>query len=135
MSQAHHFIIIDDNELDLFIIEKFLSLAKIALSIQRFNSAEDGLHYVETHGDSMPSTIILLDLQMPVMNGFDFVDVYAGFKETWRNKITIYILSSTVDRGDIEKIKQNPYIVDLISKPLDIEILKKKLEQKIDHRL
>ena len=131
MSAGYHFIIIDDNELDLFIIEKFLSLAELALSIQRFSSAEDGLRYIEANGDSMPATIILLDLQMPVMNGFDFVDAYASFSESLRSKITIYILSSTVDRGDIERIKQNPFIVDLISKPLDVDVLKHKLAQRL----
>ena len=127
---GYHFIIIDDNELDLFIIEKFLSLSDISLSIQRFSWAEDGLKYIEANGSSMPLTIVLLDLQMPVMNGFDFVDAYAAFEETLRNKITIYILSSTVDRGDIERIKRNPFIVDLISKPLDVDVLKAKLEKR-----
>jgi CheY-like chemotaxis protein len=128
MSSGYHFIIIDDNELDLFIIEKFLGLSEIALSIQCFSSAEDGLHYFEANGETIHPSIILLGLQMPVMNGFDFVEAYASLDDSLRNKITIYILSSTVDRGDIERIKQNPFIVDLISKPLDVDVLKQKLE-------
>ncbi len=122
-----HFILIDDNELDLFISQKFLTMSGMATSIRTFNSAEEGLEVIVKESGNLPETILLLDLQMPGMSGFEFVDAFSKIEEEWCKKLSIYILSSTVDKRDIEKARQHPNIKDILSKPLDIELLKSKL--------
>jgi CheY-like chemotaxis protein len=95
--------------------------------VKTFNSARDALKYLLAEGPALPETIILLDLQMPDMNGFEFIDEFDHLPDLLRSRIKIFMLSSTIDTRDIEKAKASPHIIDLLPKPLEISFLKKKL--------
>ncbi|PWJ57338.1 response regulator receiver domain-containing protein [Dyadobacter jejuensis] len=123
MKIATHFILIDDSSFDLFIYEKLLLKSGMALSVQKYFSAKEAFNWIKNNAENMPESVILLDLQMPDMNGFEFVDEYSGLPAETKEKIDIFMLSSTIDNRDIERVKSNPYILDLLSKPLDIEML------------
>jgi len=121
-------ILIDDSAFDLFIYEKLLIKSGIAKSVRTFNSAREALKYLIDEGHLLPHTVILLDLQMPDMNGFEFIEEFSRVSEILKNKIKIFMLSSTIDNGDIEKARESPDIIDLLSKPLEIDLLKRKLQ-------
>ncbi|GGN03382.1 hypothetical protein GCM10010967_42670 [Dyadobacter beijingensis] len=127
MEPLLNFFLIDDSSFDLFIYEKLLIKSGITHSVKTFNSARDALKHLTTQGDGLPETIILLDLQMPDMNGFEFIDEFDHLPEPLRQKVRIFMLSSTIDTRDIEKAKASPHIIDLLPKPLEIPFLKKKL--------
>ncbi len=127
MKKKHNFILIDDSPFDLFIFEKLLIKSKVAESVEKYFSAKNALSWLQETTDLQNDTIILLDLQMPDMNGFEFMHAFQNLPFEITSKITVYMLSSTIDSRDIEKIQNNPLIVDLLSKPLNIEILKSKL--------
>ncbi|CAN5510885.1 response regulator [soil metagenome] len=127
MSKQYNFLLVDDSLLDLFIHKKMISISNIAESITTFNSAEEALEYLKENESVLPESIMLLDLQMPGMNGFEFIDVFANLSDRIKTSVRIFILSSTVDHGDIKKAKENPYIEDMISKPVDVNFLKTKL--------
>lgn len=120
-------ILIDDSAFDLFIYEKLLIKSGITRTVKTFNSAREALKFLISEENALPQTVILLDLQMPDMNGFDFIDAFAKVPEALKNKIQIFMLSSTIDSRDIEKARSSPYIIDLLPKPLEIEVLKNKL--------
>jgi len=121
-------ILIDDNAFDLFIYEKLLIKSGIANSVKTYNSAREALKFLNDKGGELPPSVILLDLQMPDMNGFEFIEEYGLLSESLINKIKVYMLSSTIDAGDIAKAKASPHILDLLSKPLEIDSLKRKLD-------
>ena len=127
MSKQYNFLLVDDSLLDLFIHKKMISISNIAESITTFNSAEEALEYLKENESVLPECIMLLDLQMPGMNGFEFIDVFANLSDRIKNSVRIFILSSTVDHGDIKKAQENPFIEDMISKPVDVNFLKTKL--------
>ena len=127
MEPLLNFFLIDDSSFDLFIYEKLLIKSGITSSVKTFNSARDALKHLIGQAENLPDTIILLDLQMPDMNGFEFIDEFGQLPETLRQKIRIFMLSSTIDTRDIEKAKASQYIIDLLPKPLEIPFLKKKL--------
>ncbi|MDR6807462.1 CheY-like chemotaxis protein [Dyadobacter sp. BE34] len=127
MEPLLNFFLIDDSAFDLFIYEKLLIKSGITNSVKTFNSARDALKHLIAQAESLPDTIILLDLQMPDMNGFEFIDEFDQLPETLRQKIRIFMLSSTIDTRDIEKAKASQHIIDLLPKPLEIPFLKKKL--------
>lgn len=127
MEPLLNFFLIDDSAFDLFIYEKLLIKSGITNSVKTFNSARDALKYLTSHAESLPDIIILLDLQMPDMNGFEFIDEFDQLPEPLRQKIRIFMLSSTIDTRDIEKAKASQHIIDLLPKPLEIPFLKKKL--------
>lgn len=120
-------ILIDDSVFDLFIYEKLLEKSKLTRSIQTFSSARIALKFLQDQQNTLPETIILLDLQMPDMNGFEFIEHFALESDGLKAKVKILMLSSTIDSRDIERAIANPYILEILGKPLDIEVLKKKL--------
>ena len=127
MKPLLNFFLIDDSSFDLFIYEKLLIKSGITESVKTFNSAREALKHLLTQASILPETIILLDLQMPDMNGFEFIDEFDGLPDFLKQKIRIFMLSSTIDTRDIEKAKASPHIIDLLPKPLEVTFLKKKL--------
>ena len=127
MKSLLNFFLIDDSAFDLFIYEKLLIKSGITDSVKTFNSAREALKFLLHEGGTIPETIILLDLQMPDMNGFEFIDEFENLPEHLRSKIRIFMLSSTIDTRDIEKVKASPHIIDLLPKPLEVTFLRKKL--------
>nr|WP_295921575.1 response regulator [uncultured Dyadobacter sp.] len=127
MESLLNFFLIDDSAFDLFIYEKLLIKSGITNSVKTFNSARDALKHLIGEAETLPDIIILLDLQMPDMNGFEFIDEFDLLPQGLRQKVRIFMLSSTIDTRDIEKAKASPHIIDLLPKPLEIPFLKKKL--------
>ncbi len=124
MGQQHHFLLVDDSTLDLFINEKMLKVNQMAASIRKFLDPRECLQFIQSDS-SDEIYIILLDLQMPIMNGFGFVEAFQELDKKMQKKFHIFMLSSTVDSGDIKKAKSMEGIIDILSKPLDPKMLKK----------
>jgi len=126
MDQQFNFLLVDDSTLDLFINEKMLKVNQMASSIRKFLDPRECLQFIQSE-NTEETFIILLDLQMPIMNGFGFVEAYQDLELNIKKKYHIYMLSSTVDTGDIYKAKSMEGIIDILSKPLDPKMLKKLL--------
>ena len=129
MTNQFDFILIDDSAFDLFIYEKLIFKSGIGNSVKAFNAAQDALDFLVEEGEHLPKTVILLDLQMPGMNGFEFIEQFDLLPQSLKNKTRIYMLSSTIDTRDIEKAKASLHIIDLLSKPLEIGLLKSILQE------
>ena len=127
MAKTLSIMLIDDNPTDLFVHERFIVHKKISHEIQKFTSAEDALFYLDEHSalNQWPD-LILLDIQMPIMNGFDFLIHFEKFLQT--KKSSIIMLSSSLDFGDINRVKANPYVLALMEKPFDVDELMGLLE-------
>ncbi|SKB72351.1 response regulator [Dyadobacter psychrophilus] len=123
------FILIDDSVFDLFTQEKLLIKSGLAKSVRTFSSAQLAMDFLLEQSDGFPETIILLDIQMPGINGFEFTGHYATLPEALRNRIKLFMISSTVDTEDIEEVRSNPYVIELLSKPLEIPVLRSLLER------
>ena len=128
MNKKFSFIVIDDSELDCFVTQKFLERTDKSLIVQAFQNAEDALEMIRGNvfRDNLLPSIILLDLQMPVMNGFRFVEEFEKFPPEIRKDykiIILTILSSTSNPNELYKILNYPEVHTIIEKPLTIEKL------------
>ncbi|PKA98028.1 response regulator receiver domain-containing protein [Flavobacteriaceae bacterium MAR_2009_75] len=121
--------IIDDDAIAIFGIKR--ALAKLhpsnELNIAIFENGEDALEGFElrsNNGEKLPS-LIFVDLNMPIMNGWDFLDEFTETypeRETWPD---IFIMSSSINPEDYEKAKTYNLEKNYLTKPVDKKLLEK----------
>ena len=119
-------MLVDDNDIDLFLNKKFLRVAGITDNTINFNSALEALNYLK-HNANFPEKLpdsILLDIQMPIINGFEFMELFTEIPDHIKDHVSIYMLSSSTDPVDIQRAQADPLIVDILCKPLDPLALK-----------
>ncbi len=114
-------LLIDDNDTDNFIHKRIIELAGFSKNIIVKNSGKTALEFLETK-EVIPS-VVFLDINMPIVDGFVFLFEYDNFPEEVKEKCKIVILSSSDNKKDIDRIVDNEYVVHFITKPLSEESL------------
>jgi len=112
--------IIDDNEVDLFIEERVVASLKIAEKIDCFSSplrAFERLKKMLNEEEPLPS-LIFLDVNMPGMNGFQFLDALQPLMAKKKQRVKVFIVSSSDSLRDKEMAKNYPEVVEYVVKPL-----------------
>lgn len=115
-----HVLLIDDSDVDNFINKAILSKENYISKITIKSSGPDALEYLEhilEEPESFPD-LIFLDIRMPRMNGFEFLEEYRNFPEKLKAHCKIYILSSSIDPLDSEKSKKYTMVKGHLVKPL-----------------
>lgn len=114
-------ILIDDSLIDNQINKKILDNENFAENVSLFNSPKEAFQLIKSsleQGKPLPE-VIFLDLRMPQMNGFEFLNALLALPGIEAGIIKIYILTSSLDPLDIKQIKENPMISKFIGKPLN----------------
>lgn len=122
----HRIMVIDDNYIDRYIAERNLIKFNLADLVQLFESGSDALEYLMVHSgeaSELPQ-MIFLDIRMPGMDGFEFLEQYARLPSLVHDTCSIIMLSSSIDTLDLNRIKENPFVRKFMNKPLE----KRKLE-------
>ncbi len=113
-------MLVDDNETDNFISKRIIEITKFSNRVEAKNSGKSALDYLKANQHSpenLPS-IIFLDINMPIVDGFVFLYEFEKFSELVRNKCKVIILSSSDNKRDIDKIVNNNHVIKFITKPL-----------------
>jgi len=117
--------LIDDDSIYQFLTKKVIEETKIIDQIKIFSNGLEAIQFLDSVKD-IPSKlpdIILLDLTMPVMDGWEFLEEYILLKPKFNKKITLYIVSSSIAPSDIEKAKSISTVTDFVVKPITKEKL------------
>jgi len=123
--------IIDDDPIFIYGTKRIMTEIAFADDILIYNNGQDaidGLTALSEEGKNLPS-VIFLDLNMPIMNGWEFLEDFVKIPNQNREQVTIYILSSSVDPRDLERIKHYNVVNNYILKPISPKDLKRILEQ------
>src|SRR5579871_1249947 len=112
--------IIDDDQLFVFLTKKTINATEINTNINEFGDGQAAIEYLkENSGNTeLLPDIILLDLSMPIMDGWEFLEEYVPLTNTLGKKIKLYIYSSSISPHDIERSKSINAVSDFIIKPL-----------------
>ena len=111
-------MLLDDDEISLFLTRKILQKQGFCGAINEFVSAHKALLFLERFSDKdQYPDLIILDVNMPLMNGFDFLDSLYQINPDFKN-IKICILTSASEHLELEAVKKYANIVEFITKPM-----------------
>ncbi|MBL86235.1 MAG: response regulator [Winogradskyella sp.] len=119
--------IVDDDNIYQFAMGRILkSMEDVPKQIITFSDGEEAIEYFEKQINTQSSLpdVLLLDINMPIMDGFQFLEAYNKLKSKIKQRIAIYMISSSVDPVDIETANKFDCIIDYVTKPLKSAVLK-----------
>jgi CheY-like chemotaxis protein len=120
MRQLETLYIVDDDETYQFILTRIISESSAVKRVQSFLNGRDAIESLTAVLDQplLIPEIILLDLTMPVMDGWQFLENYLLLKPRIGKKVHIYIASSSVDPNDVERARNIEIVSDYVVKPV-----------------
>lgn len=118
--------IIDDDDIYLFSVKKVIEVNNLSDKVLEFKNGQEALDFFRAYcndHDLLPD-VIFLDINMPVMNGWEFIEEFRKIRPSITKDILLYIVSSSVDRTDVDKARSLPTVNDYITKPITASQLK-----------
>jgi CheY-like chemotaxis protein len=123
-SRSVSVLLVDDDEINNFISIKLIKKALLNTEIMACLNGKfaiDQLVDIQRNDPAKMPDYILLDINMPIMNGWEFLDEYKRLNIDPTGKTKIFIISSSVFSNDINKARSYPLVKDFISKPLNVD--------------
>jgi len=130
-------LLVDDDPISVFLTEQLFKRHGSAVTLRSFLAASDALIFLRQQllAGSAPD-IIVLDLNMPLLNGWDFLDALQPHEAQLRHECAIYILTSSFASIDTVRVCQYPLVTELFHKPLDssaIHIILGRAFERVSH--
>lgn len=114
-----HFVVVDDSKLDCFIAEKVIQGTANCASVKTFMMATEALEYINSDPFEESRVVVLVDIQMPIMNGFEFIEnLEAKLTPKQKNKYIIHLLSSSINESDMLRAESFQTVKSFLNKPL-----------------
>lgn len=124
-------LFIDDDKATNF-LNKHLAKGRESIeSVYLKHSGFEAIEFLENcknETENIPN-LIFLDINMPAMNGWEFLEAFYALDENLVNKISVIILSSSDDPGDLKKFESNEKLLDFLRKPLNVQALESVLNK------
>ncbi len=125
-------MLIDDNEIDNLINQKMIESSAICQHILVHTGARSAIEFLRnveklsgaiTDAKKLIPDIILLDIDMPLMDGFQFLEEFDRLSDMVKNDIKIVMLTSSMNPNDLSRAKKSKFVSKYLNKPLTIDSL------------
>ncbi len=126
MEKKAKLCLVDDDEIFQYMAERLFRSTNLIDDFNIFSNGEETINFlkgIQNEPDEWPG-IILLDLSMPILDGWGFLEEYRKLFPEMSNNVTLYVVTSSIDPSDYEKARQANEVADFIIKPMT----SKKLE-------
>ncbi|MGV3538215.1 MAG: response regulator [Rufibacter sp.] len=121
--------LIDDDPISLFLTEQLIKLEGIPTEIKSYASGEKALHsLIQTIPQEVPA-VIFLDLEMPVLSGWEFLDALVPSFQQLEGRCQVFILTSSLFEADAERCKNYLLVAGFLHKPIKKEDIKMVFSQ------
>lgn len=118
--------IIDDDPIYKLITKKLIQKTKLYSETIEFNNGNEAMIYFEATSD-LPD-ILLLDIEMPEMDGWEFLDEFCKLEKMINKESTVYIATSSIAIEDKLKAEKYECVKEFLSKPINLDKLQKIAE-------
>lgn len=125
MEKLKRILLIDDDVNTNFYNRILFEQAKVSDDILEFQNAEKGLDYLKNENEV---SLILLDINMPIMNGWQFLEAYEQLNEKQKEAIIVVMLTSSINMDDQEKAAKYDSVKKFIRKPISPELINEIME-------
>ncbi|WP_114749246.1 response regulator [Pleomorphovibrio marinus] len=131
MKRIQHLTLVDDDEVFVFLAKKAIKQTNLVEQVKVFDNGQEALGFLleNLRQPSELPEVILLDLSMPVMDGWQFLHEFTKLSPNLSKKIKIFICSSSISPEEIEMAKEINAVSDFIIKPINkekmIEVIQK----------
>jgi CheY-like chemotaxis protein len=119
--------LVDDDELSNYVNERIIKTQQFACTVEIFTDASEALGALDLASrqpELVLPDVIFLDMEMPGLDGWDFMEAFKQLPDIVKEKCRLYMLSSSIHEADAQRAKQYKYLRDFISKPLTPEGLR-----------
>lgn len=130
-SKYYAVMLIDDNEIDNLINQKMIEASGISEHIYTHTGARSAIEFLKNMeklrdtGKNVLPEMIFLDIDMPLMDGFQFLDEFETLEDETKSQCSVVMLTSSISPADVNKSKKYEYVKKYINKPLSQENLEK----------
>ncbi|MVN78006.1 response regulator [Hymenobacter sp. HMF4947] len=114
-------ILIDDDPTGVFLVKRLFQRAGLPDCLTTFLLPAEALAFLQQAPTEALPEVILLDLNMPLLSGWDVLEALKPQQEELKQRCSIYILTSSLAPADVARAKDNPLVVALLHKPLDYQ--------------
>ncbi len=123
MPKINTLYLVDDDDIFQFLTRRIIEETRLVGEIKVFSNGLRALEFLKSVQDTPEALpeIILLDLSMPVMDGWDFLEEYIMLRPFLGKKINIYVVSSSITPSDIQRAQSISEVTDYIIKPVTVE--------------
>ena len=125
MEKLKRILLIDDDVNTNFYNRILFEQAKVCDEILEFQNAEEGLDFLKKENEV---SLILLDINMPIMNGWQFLEAYEQLNEKQKEAIIVVMLTSSINMDDQEKAAMYDSVKKFIRKPISPELINEIME-------